>query len=210
MACMQMILDFQWNIDFSESSFFVNETNRHVISWIKSQNMWNYHTILIGQPKSGKTHLAHIWKKLTNASFIKNVQNIDYTQPLIIDKIESFIQEDIFNILFNSMHHKTHTLWLIENSNILKQFIPDIQSRFNTMTSMHIPSPTEEICIEIMRKMSIDFGLDIHDDVFQFLIKRIKRSYVDVFNVISHINMQCMLQRKAPSLIFISSILHMI
>ncbi len=203
------ILNFDWETDLSEKSFFVNKSNEKVLLWIQSMHLWNYQTLLIGPEKSGKTHLSNIWKSQTNAQYInKNcTNNINYKSPLIIDQIEQFTPKELFHILFNAINHKTYSLWICTDFSYVNNAIPDIQSRLKAMTHMVVPKPNQEVCINIMRKIFCDFGLEVKNDALTFLINRIKRSYKSIYETVQYIHEQCLIQRRAPSLIFISFIM---
>ncbi|QEK38210.1 hypothetical protein FZC35_02425 [Candidatus Cytomitobacter indipagum] len=202
-----MILNFNWSESSSKANFFTNKTNRFIINWIENDNLWNGQTILVGPKKSGKTHLANIWKEISGGFFLDpECSNIDYSKNIIIDNVNRFSEEKIFNILFNSSQSNGNILWLIEDLNFIDNLIPDIRSRFNVITHMQIPNPDNEICIAIMHKLFRDFGLDAHNDVLQFIIKRVKRSYDEIYNAVSRIHTQCIIHKRAPSVIFVSSI----
>lgn len=205
-----MLLNLEWVEDFSEEAFFVNQTNLFILDWIKQDHLWNKQSVLIGPKKSGKTHLAHIWNKFANAHFVNSANEIDYSVNMIIDmsnNSKKLSEEHIFNILFNSAYTDKKILWLFENINTIDNLIPDIRSRFNAITQINIPKPDDSICIAIMKKLFHDFGLDAHDDVLQFLIRRIKRSYLDIYETVKKIHIQCAEQKRGLSVIFASSIL---
>ena len=57
----QKIISYQFKDKISELNFFVNETNFHAFNkLINQESSFSY---LYGPKKSGKSFLAHIWKK---------------------------------------------------------------------------------------------------------------------------------------------------
>ncbi len=200
-----MVLNLHWNIELTSESFFTNKTNQSMLQWIKHSD-WKQ-TILIGPAKSGKTHLSNIWSDLNDSQNIKNnIHSIDYSKPILVDQIELFSNQDIFHILFNSLTYKTRVLWTCSNLKYIEKSIPDIKSRFNAITHLNIPKPNEEICINIMKKIFEDFGLNVKSDSINYLMKRIIRSYESIYKTAIHIHEQCLISQRAPSLPFIISL----
>ena len=57
----QIFFDFNINTVLDINSFFVNRTNEEAFSLITNDNFLE-NIILVGPRKSGKSHLANIWR----------------------------------------------------------------------------------------------------------------------------------------------------
>ena len=58
----QTFFTFDQKNNLDLNSFYVNSTNNDAYKMINNVNQ-NLHIFLIGPKKSGKSHLANIWKK---------------------------------------------------------------------------------------------------------------------------------------------------
>ena len=66
----QIVFDLEKNDHFSVDDFIISETNREVILTLENMDqLLNRCAILYGPKKSGKTHIAHIWKKRYEANY---------------------------------------------------------------------------------------------------------------------------------------------
>mgnify|MGYP000212208644 FL=1 len=85
----QIFFDFKTNSLLDINSFFVNRTNEKAFSLITNGNFFE-NIILVGPRKSGKSHLANIWRNNKKALIFKN--NIDE----IISKNNNVLIENLF------------------------------------------------------------------------------------------------------------------
>ena len=70
-----MIVQKYFNYHFSEmkdkNNFFVNSTNQDAFNAI-TNDLFDQNILLIGPPKSGKSHLINIWKEKNDALMYNN------------------------------------------------------------------------------------------------------------------------------------------
>ena len=86
----QIFFDFKTNSLFDINNFFVNQTNVKAFTLISNSNFLD-NIILVGPRKSGKSHLANIWKNNKNALIFEN--NIDE----IISQNKNVLIDNLFN-----------------------------------------------------------------------------------------------------------------
>ena len=79
----QIYFDFKTNTVSDINSFFVNRTNEKAFSLITNDN-FSENIILVGPRKSGKSHLANIWRNNKKALIFNN--NIDEIKSIILDQ----------------------------------------------------------------------------------------------------------------------------
>tara|TARA_B100000686_G_C16456604_1_gene794902 strand:+ start:183 stop:815 length:633 start_codon:yes stop_codon:yes gene_type:complete len=188
----QIYFDFKTDTNLDIDSFFVNKTNSDAFLLINNKKFQG-NIILIGPSKSGKSHLANIWLKNNNAIIYK--ENFD----LIINQSKNVLIEDLFlNIdeekIFHLVNHCTSNnlkLLLTTNMDIFEYNFkfPDLFSRLRIFNYAYIKNPDDEILINVLTKLLTEKQFIIkNNDIFEFLLKRINRTYEDVYKIVDKMN----------------------
>ena len=99
----------QYKDPFLIDDFVVSQLNETMFNYIINWPKWLSKILFVyGNIGSGKTHLAHIWAKISNAKFINNDNfSLDYiidsdSNAFIIDNCENFDQLNLlhsFNLI---------------------------------------------------------------------------------------------------------------
>ena len=184
----QTFFNFKITPKLDINNFFVNHTNNHAFNLITNKNFLE-NIILIGPNKSGKSHLANIWKEMNEALFFENNfdEIISKNKNIIIDNLfENLNEEKIFHLI---NHSTSNNLKILITTNIdlyeYKFKLPDLLSRLKIFNHVIIKKPDDEILINILTKLLIEKQFIIkNNDIFDFLLKRINRNYEDVYNLV--------------------------
>ncbi len=193
----QFIFDLETKINFSESDFFVNSTNKKAVDLVSLWPDWhNKAAIIYGESKSGKSHLGNIWMQRADATLIdlKNNDinnNKDSKINYLIDNF-SLIKQDQENIIldiFNQcLFNNNYILFLCSEIKDINFKLKDLESRFNSIFSTIIEKPDDQIIEVLIIKYFSDHQVLITNDVIKYLSGRIERSYNDLFNMLDKIN----------------------
>jgi len=188
----QIYFDFIHNNELDINSFFVNKTNQEAYQMLTS-NVLLSNIILIGPKKSGKSHLANIWQKNNKAIRYKfSVNKIIYNNKNLIieDLFVNFDEEKIFHTINHCTSNKLKIL-ITSNIDIFEyEFkIPDLLSRLKIFNYVVIKKPDDEILINVLTKLLIEKQFIIKNiDIFDYLIKRLNRTYEDVYNIVEKLD----------------------
>ena len=193
----QFIFDLETKINFSESDFFVNFTNKKAVDLVSLWPDWhNKAAIIYGESKSGKSHLGNIWMQRADATLIdlKNddiKSNKDSKRNYLIDNF-SLIKPDQENIIldvFNQcLFNNNYILFLCSENNNINFKLKDLESRFNSILSTVIEKPDDQIIEVLIIKYFSDHQVLIANDVNKYLSGRIERSYNDLLIMLNKIN----------------------
>jgi len=185
----QIFFDFKTNSLFDINNFFVNQTNVKAFTLISNSNFLD-NIILVGPRKSGKSHLANIWKNNKNALIFEN--NIDeiisQNKNVLIDNLfNDFDEEKIFYLINHCISHKLNVLVTSDIDLYEYNFnLPDLLSRLKIFNYVSITKPDDEILINVMTKLLMEKQFIIKNkDIFEFLLKRVNRTYEDVYNLVN-------------------------
>ncbi len=169
-------------------NFFVNETNNKAFEMITSNIIFD--TIILNGPnKSGKSHLANIWKENNNAILYKN--NLEkillIKKNLIIDDLFlNLNEENVFHLINHCKNNKLKIL-ITTNVNINKYNfnLKDLHSRLKTFHYVSIEKPDDEILLNVLTKLLIEKQFVIKNkSIFDFLLKRVNRTYQDIYEIV--------------------------
>ena len=189
----QFYFDYNLKPKLNLDDFYVTESNKDAYVQINNYYNENKSIILYGPAKSGKTHLANIWIKNNDAiQYNGNLSNIvKVKQNVLIDNILfNLNEENIFHIINHCNLNKLSIL--ITTNSYLSNYnfrIEDLASRLKIFEILKIKQPDDELIINLIIKLLHDRQIIINNkSIFQYILKRIKRTYQDIFLLIENID----------------------
>jgi chromosomal replication initiation ATPase DnaA len=160
----QYSLNFPLHTKYLPEDYIVTQANSLAYEVIiKSQQPWGglpypYHILLIGPKSSGKTHLASIW-----------------SGDNFIDNIESWDEETLLHA-FNQSHEDSNPL-LMTASSLPKFALPDLRSRINSVRTLNLGLPDEEMIAVLLTRYFSARSLKVSGDVVDYLATRLERDF---------------------------------
>lgn len=205
----QNLLDLPVLKNFSSDEFFINKSNKvsyNIIKlWPHQYQNTNFVSIY-GPRKCGKTHLVNIWAKKNNALIFNSISKKNFNQKY---KINSFVFENVEfcsnwpeMLMFNFINDlkASNGFLLITSNKRLDKFewsLKDLISRFKSFTSIEIKKPNQNLLKKIMIKQFNDRQLSINIEVVEYILRRIRRSYKSVSDMVELID-KFSLEEKSP------------
>ena len=189
----QGFFNYHLSPNLSIDDFFIGESNINAFNILIKQDKVKTNAILIGPKKSGKTHLSLIWQEKNNAckydnnldEIIKKKQNV-----LIDDLFKNLIEEEIFHLINHCYFNDLKIL--ITCTDLINHYpfkLPDLSSRLKTFINIMINLPNDELLINLMIKLFHDKQIIIKNhEIFNYIIRRVGRSYEGVFILIDKID----------------------
>ena len=193
----QFIFDLSSYDNFNTEDYFVSSSNKDAASLINIFPKWhNNGAIISGSSKSGKTHLAYIWKTKSMAelyNFDKNIDlnSINTKQNVIFDnfKLKNEVDEKIFFQIYNDIINNNNFILFLIRSPANNNFkLNDLRSRLNSLTTVFIDVPDDQLIQAILLKFFNDNQIKITPDVIRFIISRISRNYREIYIFFDKIN----------------------
>jgi len=193
---------FNYNLrpNFSLNDFFVGSANIEAYNLLINNKKIN-NVLLVGPPKSGKTHLSFIWQKKFNGIIYNNNINqiLENKHDVVIDNIfHNINEEEIFHII---NHCSAINCKILVTSNIgLNEYtfqLNDLSSRLKTFINVNINLPDDELLVNLMTKLFHDKQIIVKNpEIFHYIIKRVDRSYEKIFHLIDKIDNLLMKKNK--------------
>ena len=214
----QLAFDLPSRKSLDRGDFFISNSNEFAVKLIEDWQNWPLKKHFLSGPKSsGKSHLAHVWAKLSGA----NIVSADQLQDLEMLTSENLVIENIDRIvgkvdLETDLFH-THNL-IFANRNFLLmtglrspstwQFsLPDLASRLEGTRLASLKEPDDVLFAALLAKLFSDRQLFPAPDVIQYLTTRLERSYAAAERFVQIADRVALAERKSISRAFAGKIL---
>ena len=213
----QLLINFNLKKDYDEQDFYVSSSNKYAFNIINGWPKWLKRTVnLYGEQYSGKSHLSKIFETKTTCL---NIESINFTneillkfktkQALIIENFNFNIPEKLLYSLINIVEQENKYL-LITSLKPINKFdfkLKDLNSRINNCLFVEIGAPDDELIYALIVKNFSDRQINIDKKIIEYIIKRINRSYKDIFLFIYKVDKLSLQKGKPINLSIIKKIL---
>ena len=203
----QLLINFNLKKDYDEQDFYVSSSNKYAFNIINGWPKWLKRTVnLYGEQYSGKSHLSKIFETKTTCL---NIESINFTneillkfktkQALIVENFNFNIPEKLLYSLINIVEQENKYLLItsLKPINKLDFKLKDLNSRINNCLFVEIGAPDDELIYALIVKNFSDRQINIDKKIIEYIIKRINRSYKDIFLFIYKVD-QLSLQKGKP------------
>lgn len=188
----QKYFNYNLKTHLSIDDYFIGDSNKDSYNQLVNNN-FSKNFFLNGPNKSGKSHLGLIWKKKFHAiSYNDNLNQIlDKKSNVLVDNFfKNTNEEDIFHIINHCSLNNLNILIISSLSLFDYPFeLKDLSSRLKTFINIKINLPDDQLLINLMIKLFNDKQIIIKNpEIFNYIIKRVDRSYEKVFILIDRID----------------------
>ena len=209
----QKIFNFKIKQNFDNDDFFVSKSNELAHKVLLNLTKPEKYIHLKGPLKSGKTHLGLLWKKINNAIFFNyNDYDLIMSQKknVFIDNFIYKIDEEKLFYLINHCYNNNLKILITSELSLLDyQFkLNDLLSRLKSFYFVEILDPNDELIINLLVKLLYDRQIKINnDEIFSFIIKRINRTYLDIYNFVDKVDKLSLSQKRQITIPLIKELL---
>ena len=188
----QKYFNYHLKTHLSIDDYFIGDSNKNSYDCLINNN-FSKNFFLNGPSKSGKSHLGLIWKKKFHAiSYNDNLNQIlDKKSNVLVDNFfKNINEEEIFHIINHCSLNNLNIL-IISNLSLFDYpfELKDLSSRLKTFINIKINLPDDQLLINLMIKLFNDKQIIIKNpEIFNYIIKRIDRSYEKIFDLIDKID----------------------
>lgn len=204
----------------SREDFVVAPANAEAVAFIDSWPDWPVATAaLYGPAGSGKTHLAEIWTRRSNAQSLTALQLNESTLSML-DPARAFVVENIDaspatrardTILFKLMESATRAAPLLltgqEPPPAWPAMLPDLASRFVSLLAFPLWAPGDDLLAAIARKLFSDRQLAVPDAVIVRMIRSLERSPFAVRAFVAEADAKALAEGRAVTLALIRELI---
>jgi|TARA_B110000438_G_scaffold158719_1_gene151946 chromosomal replication initiation ATPase DnaA len=213
----QLLINFDFKKDYSNQDFYVTKSNSDAYNLINNWPKWIKRTVnLYGEKYSGKTHLSKIFQEKTSCISIKSEEFSNDTltkfktkQAIIIEDYSQNISENLLYSLINAVEQENKYLLITSliSINRFKFKLNDLISRINNTLYIELQKPDDELIYALIVKNFSDRQISIDKKIIDYIIRRINRSYKDIFMFIYNVDQMSLKRGKPINLSIIKKIL---
>ena len=216
----QKTLKFVHESNYEEENLVKSSCNNIAINFIEKWPNWsldNRIVCIFGATGSGKTHIARVWKKKSNAKILNNISNLtlnniyEINTPLVFEDINSNIYwpENLLFEFINEIKLSENYLLITckGNPNKIKWNLKDLISRFSSFVNIEIKLPDDNLIKNILVKQFSDRQFSVEKKLIEYISFRIERSYLAINNIVNLIDELTLKYKKPVSLSIIKEAL---
>ncbi len=211
----QLPFDLGYRQAYEREDFWVSSSNRDAVALLDTWPKWSSHTLIVlGAKASGKTHLLQVWKQEANAvelsvadlAEINLVKTLYNTRCIAIDDAYKAIgnedQEKVLLHIYNALKDKGGNMVLCFESPVKDYdfIVPDLKSRLMSLSVAAITPPDEELMAVMLTKMFSDRQIFVPQEVVQFILPRIERSFSVMRDLVEAIDHKALVQKKSVTI----------
>ena len=213
----QKIIKFNYKKNLKSDDFFTSSSNKHAYNFLNSWPKWEKNFLNIcGEKLSGKSHLMNIFlKKFKGIIFDgykfnnDDLANIKLHENIIIEDLNEEINEKLIYTLINIIDQSNKYLIITTLKPIseLDFNLIDLKSRTKNFLIQNIKKPDDELVFALLIKNLSDRQITIEKKLVNYIVKRIHRSYSNIFDFIYKIDEVSLKKKKSINLSIIREIL---
>jgi chromosomal replication initiation ATPase DnaA len=210
----QITLAFGNVPDYSRDSFVVSYSNKSVFEWVDKWPNWTSHCFAIyGPEKCGKTHLAHMWQRKTDAVFV-DPENIDMNaledvKNCIVENVSRCKDENALFHLYNHIVNQGGYMLLTDREPLshLDYQLPDLVSRLKSVPDIEVFEPDDVLLRTVLMKSFSDRQLRVGLDVVEFLLIRMERSFSSVGHLVKNLDDLSLVEKRNITVPFVKQVM---
>ena len=202
----QLILKFDYQNNFKDDDFYVSKSNKNTFDMLNNWPNWEKNFLNItGDKYSGKTHLINIFIKKfkgikINAKVLndEDLSKIKIHENVILENLSEKVNEKLVYSLFNIIDIDNKFIIVTSNNPItdINFSLVDLKSRTKNFIIQKIEKPDDDLIFALILKNLSDRQILINEKLINFIIKRIDRSYSNIFNFIYKIDELSLKKKK--------------
>lgn len=209
-ASLQLVLALEHAESFAREDFIAGPSNAAALALIDRWPDWPGRIIaLVGEEGAGKSHLAAAWGDKSGARFLSGRLLDDADLPatlstgaLVIEDLAPplFDEVTLFHLLNLAQQQGAFVLLTTRWSPALWPVsLPDLSSRLRALPVVSVAPPDERLLRALMLKLAADRQIELDDNVVNFVLARIERSFAGVQEVVARLDREALRQKRPVS-----------
>lgn len=203
----QLILDLGHRTALGAEDFLVGASNAAAVALVDAWPDWPAPSALvIGPPRSGKTHLSHVWQLRSGAEVVsaaelseRAVTRLETIGALVVEDLDAGIgcERTLFHLFNLSREHRAG---LLLTSAVppgdLAVTLPDLRSRLRAAVMVEIAPPDDGLLRAVLVKHFADRQLAVDPSVVAWLLVNMDRTMADAARVVEAIDRLALASRR--------------
>lgn len=202
----QLPLSLPIEVSIAREDLLQSPANNLAIELIDNWPDWPSHVVILAGPiGSGKTHMARVWAKTSNAKIVEMADLADIVpsfhdnQNIVIENAQSGKIDE--NALFHCFNRtKANGSYLLitcrEFPSAWQLQLPDLTSRLRTAHVVELQEPDDQLLFGILVKLFADRQLQVEPNLIDYLVTRMERSLGAAGQIVEWLDNEALARRK--------------
>lgn len=204
-APRQLVLDLERRAALGRDSFLVSGSNAGAADRVAAWRDWPGRRLaLSGPPRSGKTHLAHVWRHDSSAA-LAAAADLDACAARRLAAAGRVVVEDVDRLdgvpdrsrAEEALFHLHNLLdaeggWLMVTGRgepaRWPVRLPDLASRLQAMPLVRIDLPDDVLLSSVLVKLFSDRQIRVGPEVLRYLVRRMERSFAEAEAIVAELD----------------------
>lgn len=204
----QLVLDLPHRAALGAEDFLVSGANAAAVDLVDRWPDWALASVLVvGPERSGKSHLAHVWRLRSKAPLAVAAASLDDAAiealtgsgALVVEDLDRGIgnEQTLFHLLNAAREHRAHMLLTSARPpGALEVALPDLRSRLRALPVVAIRPPDEELLKAVMVKLFADRQLAVDPLVIEHLSRHMERSFAAATELVARIDQRALATKR--------------
>jgi chromosomal replication initiation ATPase DnaA len=214
----QLPLDLGFRPALGRADFFVAPCNEEAVAWLEKWPHWPSPLLaLAGPPRSGKSHLAEVWRARSGAVSIKagDLQSSGLPELLgpataaVIDNADAAEEEALLHF-YNLLAERRGHLLVIAREPPARWGIrlDDLRSRLLAAPVVAVKPPDEDVIGALLVKLFADRQLIVGEEVLAYLRVQLERSFEAAHETVAALDAASLADSRAITIPFARQVLN--
>jgi len=203
----QLAFDLPHIPALGSEDFFISASNEHAVKLIETWPDWpSPGAVIVGPPRSGKTHLANVWRARSGAAAFpaKAItsavdQARDGASAVVIEDIDQGAIDEhaafhLINLARETRFHVLMTARTQPGSWNIK--LPDLRSRLRSAARVSIDAPDEALLGAVLVKLFADRQVSVEPGVIGYILRRMERSMAAAHTLVDQLDRAALAERR--------------
>jgi chromosomal replication initiation ATPase DnaA len=210
MGHRQIPLTFAAYKTYNTKDFVVSSSNQEAYAYVKNWPQWTAKGLVVyGDSKVGKTHLSHVFRRISHAVFVQeeNLEHLDQFSRFmhsgnayIIDNVHTLLdtyQTELFHFCNLLKEYDAYSLWIGEtHSSRWPIQLKDLSSRLSQFPQIGIQQPEDSLLEALLVKKISEMQVQVDDNVCQYILTHTERSAAYLISFLERINRIAFIQQR--------------
>jgi chromosomal replication initiation ATPase DnaA len=203
----QLVLDLGHRTALGAEDFLVGDSNAAAIALVDRWPDWpGPSALVVGPPRSGKTHPAHVWQQRSGAAIVPAcelseaaIRLLRETGSLVVEDIDRGIGSEaaLFHLFNLAREHGGSLLMTsVLAAGDLAVALPDLRSRLRAAIMVEISAPDDGLLRAVLVKHFADRQLTVNPQVVTWLVANMERTLAATAAIVADLDRLALATRR--------------